>query len=65
MELPIRLPRTLPVSHHKLEIDELGVYYEAPAIARLPFNAAAIMRDLRPDDWEVTQGIQNLVNDVG
>ncbi len=33
-------------------------------IYRLPFNASAILRDLAADAMEVTQGIQNLANDV-
>ncbi|GAC1353535.1 MAG: Ig-like domain-containing protein [Herpetosiphon sp.] len=47
-----------------IETDDLGVYFEDPQLGRLPFNAAPIVRDMRPDAWEVTQGIQSLTNDV-
>ncbi|MFN2108259.1 MAG: hypothetical protein ACK2UI_01235, partial [Anaerolineae bacterium] len=36
---------------------DIGIY-------KLPFNASAIVRDLAADELEVTQGIQNLANDV-
>lgn len=49
----------------KLFADELGVYFSDDAgIYRLPFNATAIVRDLAAEALEVTQGIQNLANDV-
>jgi hypothetical protein len=45
--------------------DDLGVYFKGDiGIARLPFNASAIERDLAFDAWEVTQAVQSLVNDV-
>jgi hypothetical protein len=50
--------------HTQLWTDELGVYFENPAISRLPFSASAITHDLRPVAWEVTQGVQSLNNDV-
>lgn len=49
--------------------DNLYVYFHNHAgtgggIYRLPFNATAIVRDLAADALEVTEGIQNLANDV-
>ncbi len=37
--------------------DDIGIY-------KLPFDASPIVRDLDADDLEVTQGIQNMANDV-
>jgi hypothetical protein len=46
-------------------VDEFGVIFGTyDTIAWLPFNADAIVRDLAVDQWEITQGIQNLANDV-
>ena len=42
-----------------------GQYAGSPiGIYKLPFNASAIVRDLAAHELEVTQGIQNLANDV-
>lgn len=54
----------IPGYHTQLWTDDLGVYFENPAISRLPFNASNITHDLRPIAWEATQGIQSLNNDV-
>ncbi|CAN5499555.1 hypothetical protein BH10CHL1_BH10CHL1_12990 [soil metagenome] len=56
----------------RLFTDDQNVYYHLsgdtgnmPAgIYKLPFNASAIVRDLSADALEVTEGIQNLANDV-
>jgi hypothetical protein len=47
-----------------LDVD--GVYFQTGArtISRLPFDAAAISRELGITGWEVTQGIQRPMNDV-
>jgi len=47
--------------------DDQGVYFTLPTtsyLARLPFNATEVQRDLRAAAWEVTQTIQSLSNDV-
>ncbi len=61
------------ISTGSLFTDNQNVYYHlsgntnngAPeGIYKLPFNASAIVRDLAADAMEVTEGIQNLANDV-
>ncbi|MEE8389889.1 MAG: hypothetical protein V3S14_03710, partial [Anaerolineae bacterium] len=47
-----------------LDVD--GVYFQEDirTISRLPFDAAALTREIGITGWEVTQGIQRLANDV-
>ena len=51
------------------ETDDLGVYFllsEANnyGLGRLPFTTSVVSRDLYALEWEVTQGLQSLSNDV-
>lgn len=59
----------LPYIDWRVFTDSGSVYFAEYAdvnigIYRLPFNASAIVRDLAADALEVTQGIQNMANDV-
>jgi hypothetical protein len=50
-------------------LDAYNVYFPSvdnstTDILKLPLNATALVRDLSADSFEVTQGIQNLANDV-
>ncbi len=53
------------ISYSAPFVDVEGVYYrDVDSIYRLPFDAAAITRELGIAGWEITQGIQRLSNDV-
>lgn len=47
----------------QIATDSTGIYFsDSRQLLKLPFNAAAITRDLAADSLEVTQAIQNLAN---
>jgi hypothetical protein len=64
------IAENIPNYGDQLYTDEHGVYFEQSPpgyrriISRLPLDARPIVHDLAVDSWEVTQGIQNLANDV-
>ncbi len=68
-ELVVNVPT---ISTGSLFTDDQNVYYHLygpsgntpEGIYKLPFNASAIVRDLAADALEITEGIQNLANDV-
>ncbi len=46
--------------------DNIGVYFRDRdlGISRLPFDASPIVREFAVDDWEITQAVQDLNEDV-
>jgi len=51
---------------YDVRTDDQWVYFHlrCSQLARLPFDATALVRDLKADAWEVTQTVQSLENDV-
>ncbi len=51
--------------NERIFTDNLGVYFVGQnGLSWLPFSASALVRDLKADALEVTQGIQNMANDA-
>lgn len=54
-------------SGNQVEADDQGVYFilnSSAYLARLPFSASVVQRDIQAAGWEVTQVVQSLENDV-